>query len=225
MHSTSTSFFPPMHSLFPTSSFLLGSRPPWPGRPPSPPPSTSSTPPPLHQNNRPSPPCHHHSPSHNHLLDHPWPLAVAGRRPPTCHHHLDLPLQLLVPPPSPPLNHREPPPSPSPGRSNRRPYLRSTTTTTLVAVDPAIVASYAAPRTTVRLNAAHSSSGNSAHSSVLGRARERRCRAAAGRPLAWPTPAVGSPLSGEPQASFPWRPTSSGTRHRGDSCVLHDVPS
>ncbi|KAJ6799671.1 putative extensin [Iris pallida] len=28
-----------------------------------------------------------------------------------------------------------------------------------------------------------------------------------------------------PLAPLPWRPPSSGTRRRGDSCVLHDVPS
>ncbi|KAJ6837845.1 putative formin-like protein 18 isoform X2 [Iris pallida] len=63
------------------------------------------------------------------------------------------------------------------------------------------------------------------HHSVHGRARERRCHAVVGRPPAWPTPAVGSPPLAAPQAAFLWRPTSSGTRRRGDSCVLNDIPS
>ncbi|KAJ6832200.1 formin-like protein 5 [Iris pallida] len=37
-------------------------------------------------------------------------------------------------------------------------------------------------------------------------------------------PSVGAP-PGRTLSCLPWRPTSSGTRRRGDSCVLHDVPS
>ncbi|KAJ6793870.1 putative formin-like protein 18 isoform X1 [Iris pallida] len=38
-------------------------------------------------------------------------------------------------------------------------------------------------------------------------------------------PSVGGPLSCELRPALPWRPTSSGTRRRGDFCVLNEIPS
>ncbi|KAJ6819112.1 proline-rich receptor-like protein kinase PERK12 [Iris pallida] len=34
-----------------------------------------------------------------------------------------------------------------------------------------------------------------------------------------------TPMPGAPYAAFPWRPTSSGMRRRGDFCVLNEIPS
>ncbi|KAJ6831697.1 hypothetical protein M6B38_348000 [Iris pallida] len=64
-----------------------------------------------------------------------------------------------------------------------------------------------------------------AAAAALERARVNDVGAAVVVAMAPATPAVGGPPSGRLRRTVPWRPPSSGTRRRGDSCVLNDVPS
>ncbi|KAJ6808151.1 uncharacterized protein M6B38_269470 [Iris pallida] len=153
-----------------------------------------------------------------HLPDHharppatPWPWP--GRRPPPP--RPPPPSPPLHPPTPPPFNplHRQPPvpPPPPPVIVDRR---RGCT--------PRALADGARPHSPSARSRSRSNKRQQ-QCATCARACERRCRAAAGRPPAWPTPPWVPPWA-HPRLP-PWQQTSSGTCRRGDSCVLHDVPS
>ncbi|KAJ6818785.1 putative formin-like protein 5 [Iris pallida] len=131
-------------------------------------------------------------------------------------------MQSRSPPPSHGLSPDHPATPPPWSAVDHSPPTSSSISSPFLLLHPITTAitTYSSPPTTVGLLLQHprTSAPNCRTSPPRASSRHRRRhrrRGRRGRP----------PMPGAPYAAFPWRPTSSGTRRRGNFCVLNEIPS